>query len=650
MSSREILVWVVVGALLLFGGIELLKRQVVRHNSLETAERLNDEEQTYDEDFVRQRVAASKKSEISLLEPIATPRATTRIVRLTSAERGEGFEAEKLRTYGDSSIYGIVRGADRKPLAGVTVQLFDPDPMTSNPALREAVTDTSGTYTLERVNAADRLYLLVARAENYAPYADFVFLRGVPLERNIQLEEGVECSGKVVDAVTSLPLPQATVYHPWTGSIPLRALGTVQTSGMGEFRFLTAPRGRVSLLAQCPGYCTARVVTQTPTNTLTIALMPGGAVIRGVTISRLTQKPEGGSKVIAFGENFITSAMTDDKGNFEFQNMPAGNYTLVGIKGMAGIPEKVTLRDREVKEGAELIIPAPLFVSGKVIHALSSKPLPGVKIYYSSPSGKSSVTSDESGLFAFETMAVDEYSLEVHEKGFLPLLEKKTTGSVEKITQKIRRSDASDQIVIRLRPVPCIEGTVYKVGRDGKRGAPVAAIDVPVAYQQRSLQEVVVTRSDALGHFFVNLPSGRRGTAKIVVPRGSTLGFASTRIPVRKPLEILLKPDRMNGELYLSDGTPLAGVEIRSQYLFPDNAKPEEARRLDGGSTFVRNSGRFSLPLAPHQKVELVFILPDGTTSTKSFNTDELLRRQYTFVYDPLAKDVIFSERSRGTR
>ncbi|MGC8741170.1 MAG: MSCRAMM family protein [Candidatus Sumerlaeaceae bacterium] len=652
MMKRDFWRWLLVGAgvLVLYIALAALRQQVSRkrvHD--EQANRPPTEEEQYDEDYARRRTRTIVATEFSRGETPPPSLPKTKIVRLDAPERGESFEAEKLRTFGESAIYGTVRGPNRHPLAGVKVELYDLDPMTKYPPLREAVTDTSGTYKLDQINASERSYILIARAEGYAPFAKHVALRAEPLEQNLTLSEGVECAGVVVDALTSLPIARAAVYYPMPGAFVFRPLGTVETSAMGEFRFPHVARGSVKILVECAGYVSAIVRVDTPSSDTVIALRAGGAIIRGETISRLSQKPQGRAKVAAImdGLEFVTTTFSDEQGRFEFENLPAGNFTLFGYLDMLGPPERVKLGEREVRENVRVIVPAPLFVSGRVVHAFNGNALPGVRVYYPAGLGRGVVTSDENGLFAFATYAVDSYWIEVHEKGFLPLLERRTTGSVERIERKIRRSDASDQLVLRLRPVPCIEGVVKYTDRNGKAAGPAASLDVQVGYRQRDILELIRTRTNALGEFFVNLPSGRKGTAKIVVPYRNTLGFASLRIPTRRPVEIKLERQRMNGRLFLSDATPLAGVEVSSQYRLPDGSKVGEALALRAASAFVRPNGSFSLAVAPKQKVELVFTLPDGSFIVKAFDTADLLGHSYTFVYDPLSKDIIYDSRGK---
>jgi hypothetical protein len=278
-------------------------------------------------------------------------------------------------------------------------------------------------------------------------------------------------------------------------------------------------------------------------------------------------------------------------------------------------------------------------------------PLPGVRVYYHSPSGKSNVVADEDGQFGFETMALNEYQMEVHEKGYLPLLDKKSTGSVEVITRKILPSASSDQVTIRMRPVPSISGIVRrqpKAGSGQKNGKPVWGVDVQVIYMQGKVLEQKTAQTDPLGKFFVNLPNKNRGTAKVLALRNATVDVKSDRIPSRKPIELLMKPTLAQGMLVLSDASELSGVRVALNYFFPDHLSPERALRLKGGEMYTNMRGRFYLPAAQRQQIELVFYLPDGKILSKVFDSDRLLRKRVTFVYDPVSGEIL-TDAQKGT-
>jgi hypothetical protein len=570
---------------------------------------------------------------------------TTRVNRMPKTDRREDFDTQKRRARGDSSIFGIVRGDERKPLPAATVMLYENDPMTKNPPLLEAISDEQGSYTLDRINDRNMRYILVTKADGYAPEAASIVLGGMPLKRDIQLLRGVEVSGKVVDAQTSAPIPGATVYHPCNRQV-YAMLGTVKSGPMGQFTFATVRPGRVRTLAECDGYRRTPKTTQSPDKAVEIAMEPGGCVLRGVTVSRLTEKPESGAKVIvSAGRRITDSVLSDDDGKFEFLELPPGKLTLHAIKGMPSDTQEIELQDGEVREDVTIVLPSELFVAGKVIHAYQGKPLPGIRIHYKSPSGSQSVVSDENGLFGFETLALEEYTVEVHEKNYLPYFDRRATASLEKITSKIGSKESSDKLLIKLRPVRAVAGVVVR--EDGSR---VRGADVLVGMQQGRDSQRILTRSDRKGEFFVNVASMRRGEGLVIARKGDLIGAADTRVPTRSELEIKIKPDRLNGLLVLTDQSPLSGIRVASGYTFGRSSRRYRSSpvRVSGPETYTNARGRFRLPVAANQTVELLFRLPDGNEISKSYDSRSLLRGTRIFVYDPVQRDIL-SDTREGT-
>ena len=250
------------------------------------------------------------------------------------------------------------------------------------------------------------------------------------------------------------------------------------------------------------------------------------------------------------------------------------------------------------------------------------------------------VMSDEQGLFAFETFVLDEYTLYFHEKNYIPVQETKTTAALEKLTRKVAPSAASDEVTIKLKPVPSISGNV-RMFRNNKPAEGVWNADVTAYYTQGKAFDIGNTQTDASGNFFINLPSNQRGQTKVMVRRARYVDVGTGSVPSRKPINLVLKPTAMRASLSLSDKSALSGVRVTSAYLFPDNTAPDRANLINGPETFVGNTGGFSLPLAEKQKVELIFFLPDGQVIPKIFSTDPLLQKRTTFVYDPIAQDIL---------
>lgn len=568
----------------------------------------------------------------------------TRITRIARAAQYEDYDAQKIRAFGDASIYGIVRGESRKALPGVQIQLFEDDPMTKNPPLREAVTDQDGSYTLEQLNDAGIHFIIVAKAPGFAPEIDRVTLRG-RTEKDFRLFPGVELSGVVRDAVTSLPIANATVYFPAGSERVWGLLGSVQTGPVGQFTFPAVRGGALKTMAEHEGYCRTTKIIRSPTKEAEIAMKPGGAVIRGIAVDRRTDQPVPGARIIARCGDFQASAKTADDGTFELTDLPSGKYVIRGIRGMSSEPLKIDLGDREVREDVRIVLPSLLFVSGRVIHAYENTPLPGVRIWFENPSGRNSVMSDENGQFAFETMVVSSYTMSVHEKRFLPVQEKKTTQALETITRKVMKSAASDDVTIRLKPVPAIVGTVRRLVRN-KLSDPVFDAEVCVAYVMKTGYETKLTRTDPVGEFFVNLPAKGRGYTKVIAQKKGYVDVQAASLPMKKRFRMVMKPNRMVGELDLIDKTPLSGVKIGFSYMFPDNQPADKALRLSAGDVLANASGRFLMPLGAHQIMEMMFYLPDGQNIAKIYRSDQLLDHMHFFIYDPVSRDILSDVRN----
>lgn len=608
-------------------------------------------EQADEDDSSPQHSASGRtRSRVSVFtesRPVGTPH-PAKVNRIAAGEKIEDFDAQKLRAFGEASIYGVIRGEENKPLPGAKVQLYENDPMTKDPPLREGVTDEQGSYTLTQLNDGEVQYIQVVRAEGFVPEARTINLNGGPLQRDYNLERGVPLAGAVRDAQTSQPLSNTTVFFPTSGETVFAMLGTVNSGPLGEFSFPSVKEGPLRSLALHDGYHKTSALLRSPNKQAEIAMEPGGATMRGVTISRFTQKPESGARVIAAQKQFQDTVMSQGEGGtFEFNDMPAGRYKLSAIKGMSSEPMDITLADREVRENIQIVLPSDLLVQGRVEHAGDGHPLPGIRIWYRGPSGKKSAVSDEQGQFAFETMAVGEYTMEVHEKRYLPVVAKGTTGSVETITRKIPQGAASDQVIIKMKPVPSIEGNVKGSDKNGKPTGPVFGIDVEVSYLQDKVFERKVTQTDPQGNFFVNLPTKARGVAKVVATRRGQTDSKALRIPDRKPVNLVLRPTVFRGQLLLVDRSVLSGVKLDANYFLQDDQPPEKALRVPAASSYTGTRGTFAFPLGEHQKVELVFYLPDGKTIPKIYNIDSLLKKGAIFIYDPVAGDILTDMKDR---
>lgn len=537
-----------------------------------------------------------------------------------------------------------------------TVMLYEDDPNTLNPPLQTTTTDEEGSFTLKQLNDSNRRYVLVVKADGYSSDARFVSLNKEPGQVYVQLRKGVSLRGTVRDAETSQGISGAYVSYPARGEVTFGVLGGTTTSITGDFTFDSVPVGSIVSFAQATGYRSTNAKMTSPNTEAEIAMVGGGAIIKGVALDRLTNKPFQGAKVWVEGPYGIkSSVITKENGEFEVKDLPGGDFTVYGVRGLKSDTQTVSLKDNETKSDISILLPSELLVTGKVVAANGGNPLPGVKVWYEAPNGVRSAVADQSGNFAFETMALDKYKVQVHEKGYLPLQDKDTTGVVETIERKIAKNASSDQLTIRLKPVAHVGGKVVQDRRGGRGGwggrggettagdesnNGVANAEVLVNYVMGRDFEQVKTTTDAAGYFFVNMPERRRASATIIARKGMQMGSKQASVGRNEDVEIRLgMGNSMSGQLLLSDETPLEGVKVSVSQQMRGRRLPGGAK-LEIASAYTSFGGRLFLGLPDEQQVELAFSMPDGEKVTKTFQTSQLVRASVMFLYDPVAKDV----------
>ena len=156
-----------------------------------------------------------------------------------------------------------------------------------------------------------------------------------------------------------------------------------------------------------------------------------------------------------------------------------------------------------------------------------------------------------------------------------------------------------------------------------------------------------LTRTDAAGKFFINVPERQRGEAKALVDHRNMIAVDQSKIPSRKDMKLELKPTRLAGVLALSDKSPLSGLRIASDYFFPDDMPVDRAHRLVGPDVYTNARGRFYLQLPEKERVGITFYLPDGKSISKVYPSESLAKRSRTFVYDPVAGDILSDVNAR---
>lgn len=272
------------------------------------------------------------------------------------------FELERGRC-----VNGKVLAADGTPIEGarvsaleelggpgddlekILIEFINIQNMT-NEVAAEDVSASDGSYSLCGLGV--KYYTIRAVAPGFAPGK----VEQVPAPReqvDIQLSEGAEIGGTVVDS-TGAAVPDANVYaYPHLESqnvfdiILSKArppMDSAVTDPGGQFRFETLGAGVYNFLVESPGYQAGRFME--------IAVGPGGqsslafTVEPGLVISGLVRGPNDepveGARVranligggqgrrdepsISFDDG---SVFTDEQGNFVFNTLEEGSYTII---------------------------------------------------------------------------------------------------------------------------------------------------------------------------------------------------------------------------------------------------------------------------------------------------------------------------------
>jgi uncharacterized GH25 family protein len=156
---------------------------------------------------------------------------------------------------------------------------------------------------------------------------------------DLQLEQGLLVQGRVIEAVSKVPVASATVFLEGSSqshnmvATPGRERGvSATTEANGTFRFTNAPRqGLINLVVEAPGYATAQLQNQQlkPENNDYTIEVELGQPIAGVVVD---QDGNGiaGASVTATGLSSKTpqtaTVGTADDGSFEFPSLRTGPY------------------------------------------------------------------------------------------------------------------------------------------------------------------------------------------------------------------------------------------------------------------------------------------------------------------------------------
>jgi hypothetical protein len=215
----------------------------------------------------------------------------------------------------------VLRG-DGRPLAGASVTLTD----VSGRQVDRSRSGADGDYRLQPTTGGT--YLLIAAAPQLAPNASMVALADSPVHRDVVLAGGSVLSGHVRGGDDE-PLAGALVT---LTDVHGEVVGSHVTGGDGRFEVAELLAGSYTLAGQAPGHQPVAVTVVLGDGPLEQDLvLVGGARVSGVVRADSDQRPLAEATVSLLDDsgNVLATTCTGEKGEFAFEDLLAGDYTLI---------------------------------------------------------------------------------------------------------------------------------------------------------------------------------------------------------------------------------------------------------------------------------------------------------------------------------
>lgn len=220
-------------------------------------------------------------------------------------------------------IQGHVREADGSVIAGASLTLID----LAGGQIGRGATAGDGSYSLSVPSAGS--YFLIARARAHHPQASTVTVGEQPVSLAIVLTGLAELVGVVRIAGGDEPAPCALVT---LLDVRGEVIDSISADSHGRYRFAELVGGTYTLAASAsPFRPAARLVTVADAGpTVHDIELSAGAYLRGVAVAGREQRPVQDARVALLDAegNVLRVARTDASGEYLFNDVPEGHYTL----------------------------------------------------------------------------------------------------------------------------------------------------------------------------------------------------------------------------------------------------------------------------------------------------------------------------------
>ena len=528
-----------------------------------------------------------------------------------------------------------------KPLAGARLDLVRQDGF-QLPQVNDGVTssfgmDARGGVVVPEASTSDTIFVFrkvglgtSAFGANSTLPQTIVLSPAAELAGAVFDERGTSLAGALIGPVLPGPSTEdGDGFQPMAANFP--PIWT-NTGADGTFHVPDLPAGNYSFIAQAEGMMPKVALARTGEET-TLSLAAGGTTISGLLVGSQTNAPLANTFVEADAGLFRLYSLTNEEGQFQFQNMPKLEFQFRSARSREQKPKraKVAQMEAALRERQVLLLhDEGRTIMGRVVDAETSEALPDTQLVLSGSAKDAIPTrSSETGEFAFRGIdAFGGYML-----GFdtMQFVYRAADGNWRENLEIPAASVDLTTVVLPLMRRAGIHGVVTDAG-----GKPVSRAQV----QLRSLAQLSIgpdefaramtydVATDHEGKFRMSVyPPGRyeaRARAVGAVSRLLACDASATR-----PAELVLPLRRavqLHGQVADAQGVPVAEATVEMDTESGATAESvfrrmdEVATDTNGAFTFVETPAETIRLVATHPSVDeacttIVQVQDSGSTS-----------------------------------
>ncbi len=383
----------------------------------------------------------------------------------------------------------VVSDITSAPIAGALVTLFQ-----GSVTVNFGITDSNGNYLISGIPPGNFTVQAIATTFQTAVQGANVQADLTTVVNFGLLQQPSSIAGQVSNIATGFPVPGATIKAFQNNVL----IATEVTGNNGTYTMPSLVPGNYIVTAQITNYqistqaATVLFNVTTPVDFLLTA-QPGTLVGHVSNAADSTAIP-GATIDILSGSIIIATGITDSSGNYTILSLPPGNYVArATATNFQTATQGITILSNQTSTANFALQPLPGTISGQVINAVTSAPIPGAVVNVTQGVVLiASAVTDANGHYSVNTIATGTYVATASANHF-------TTSALGAIVQ----SNTTTTVNFALEQNP---GQISGHVLDAETSNPIAGASVNIF---QGVQLIASTLTDALGNYLVsNLAPG----------------------------------------------------------------------------------------------------------------------------------------------